>query len=206
MLRCGLTGGIGSGKTTVAAGLAGRGAVVIDADRIAREVVAPGSPGLAAIRDRFGDTVLAGDGTLDRAGLARLVFTDPAARADLEAITHPLIAAEMQRRAAAHESCDEVVVFDIPLLDRRGVLAYDLAAVIVVDLPEESAVARLVAGRGFSEADARARVAAQAGRAQRRRLADLVIDNSGDRAHLDAEIDRAWRWLDGLRRGVAPGQ
>jgi dephospho-CoA kinase len=206
VLRCGLTGGIGSGKTTVAAGLAGRGAVVIDADRIAREVVAPGSPGLAAIRDRFGDTVLAGDGTLDRAGLARLVFTDPAARADLEAITHPLIAAEMQRRAAAHESCDEVVVFDIPLLDRRGVLAYDLAAVIVVDLPEESAVARLVAGRGFSEADARARVAAQAGRAQRRRLADLVIDNSGDRAHLDAEIDRAWRWLDGLRRGVAPGQ
>ena len=200
VLPVGLTGGIGAGKSTVAARFVARGAELVDADAIAREVVRPGGPAFEPIVRRFGRRVLAEDGTLDRAGLARIVFSDPAERAALEAITHPAIGAEMRARVAALEGRRGVVVLDIPLLDDRSVEAYGLAGVVVVDLPEDEAVARLVAHRGFTESDARARVAAQMPREERRRLAVLtplgaVIDNRGDRRALEARIDEVWARL-----------
>lgn len=200
MLVVGLTGGIGSGKSTVAGLLAARGAVVVDADLIARAVVAPGSPTLAAIAERFGPGVVADDGGLDRAALAAVVFADPAARAALEAVTHPAIQAEMDRQAG-EAPAGSIVILDIPLLKERRP---GLAGVIVVDVPEDLAVARLVDQRGFAEADARARIAAQISRTARRGLADRVVDNSGDRDSLAAELDRVWAWLEELRAGQDP--
>jgi len=188
----GLTGGIGSGKSTVASLLAGRGAVVVDADLIAREVVEPGGSAYAPIVERFGPGVLAADGRLDRAALASVVFSDPEALAALEAITHPAIQGEMARRVAAHDGSDDVVIMDIPLLkDRRR----PMAGVVVVDVPEEVAVRRLVEQRGFDERDARRRIAAQISREQRRSLADVVV-----------EIDRVWTWIEGLMAGGAAAE
>ncbi|MBO0694417.1 MAG: dephospho-CoA kinase, partial [Acidimicrobiaceae bacterium] len=177
-----------------------RGAELVDADAVAREVVRPGGPAYEPIVRRFGAGVLAEDGTLDRAALARIVFSDPAERAALESITHPAIGALMRARVAALEGRRGVVILDVPLLDAGRIEAYGLAGVIVVDLPEEEAVARLVSQRGFTEADARARVAAQMPRTERRRLAELkplgaVIDNSGDRQALEARIDEVWSRL-----------
>ncbi len=202
MVVVGLTGGIGSGKSTVARLLAERGARVLDADAVAREVVVPGSPTHEEVVRRFGRSVVADDGTLDRAGLAALVFGDDQAREDLNHIVHPAVRDEVLRRLAAAEAADPhaVVVLDIPLLAEVGSDRYPLAGVIVVDLPIDVAVERLKADRGFSEADARARVAAQASREQRRAIADVVIDNSGDLEHLEAEVDRAWAWIQTLDR------
>lgn len=192
MLRIGLTGGIGAGKSSVAALLAERGAVVIDADALAREVVAPGTPGLAAVVARFGEGILGNDAALDRAALGRVVFTDPAARCALEEITHPLIAA----RTAALLSglaAGRVVVHDVPLLVEKGLAAgYD--QVWVVEAPVELRLQRL-AERGLARPDALARIAAQAGAAERAAVASVVIDNAGDRAALAQRVDRAWRHL-----------
>jgi dephospho-CoA kinase len=189
VLRIGLTGGIGSGKSTVSALLAERGAVVIDADRIAREVVAPGTPGLAAVAEAFGDGVLAPDGSLDRPALAAIVFADPEARARLDAIVHPLVRARAAEIAAAAPP-DAVVVNDVPLLVETGQAgAYEL--VLVVEADTATRVARLVQ-RGLSAEDARARMAAQASDGQRRAVADVVLDNSGTREELAAQVDRFW--------------
>lgn len=201
MLSVGLTGGIGSGKSTVGAGLVARGAVLVDADVIAREVVRPGEAAYRSIVSYFGRSVLRDDRTLDRAALARIVFSNASQRVALEAITHPAIATEMRARVTALEGQQGVVVLAIPLLDASRVRSFRLRAVVVVDLPEEEAVARLVGQRGFSEDDARARVAAQMSREQRRRLVDLVplgevIDNSGDREALERRIDEVWRLLE----------
>lgn len=189
MLRVGLTGGIGSGKSTVAALLARRGAVVVDADRIAREVVEPGTPGLAAVVEAFGDDVLAADGSLDRPALAAVVFADPEARARLDGIVHPLV----RRRAAellAGLPDDAVVVNDVPLLVETGQAGgYDL--VVVVETDPGIRVARLVE-RGLPEDDARARIAAQATDEQRRAVADVVVDNRGTPEELAAAVDRLW--------------
>jgi dephospho-CoA kinase len=189
VLKIGLTGGIGSGKSTVAALLAQRGARVIDADRIAREVVEPGTPGLAAVVAEFGDGVLTPDGALDRPALAARVFADPAARARLDAVVHPLVrarAAELVAEAPA----DAVVVQDVPLLVESGqAAAFDLVLVVETDL--ETRVARLV-DRGLSAEDARARIAVQATDEQRRAVADVVLRNDGDRAALAAQVDRCW--------------
>ncbi|MFI5042072.1 MAG: dephospho-CoA kinase, partial [Acidimicrobiales bacterium] len=190
----GLTGGIGAGKSTVATQLASRGAVIVDADRIARDVVEPGGAAFRAIVDHFGPEVLGGDGRLDRPALAAVVFRDAEARAALEAITHPAIQAEMARQVAAHPDAP-VVVMDIPLLKTRR---EPMAGVLVVDVPEELAVRRLVDQRGFDEGDARRRIAAQITREERRSIADVVVDNSGDQAQLAAEIDRVWAWIEGL--------
>jgi dephospho-CoA kinase len=184
----GLTGGIGSGKSTVSAMLAERGATIVDADLIARQVVEPGTPAHQAIVDRFGPGVVLGDGRLDRAALAAVVFRDPAARADLEAITHPAIQGEMARQTL-EAPAGGVVVLDIPLLKAKRL---PMAAVVVVDVPEDVAIERLVGQRGFDGADARRRVEAQISREQRRAIADIVIDNSGSRADLVAAVDRAW--------------
>ena len=189
MLRIGLTGGIGSGKSTVAALLAGHGARVVDADRIAREVVEPGTPGLAAVVAEFGPGVLTPDGALDRPALAGVVFSDPAARARLDAVVHPLVRARAAELIAAAPA-DAVVVQDVPLLVETGQAgSFDL--VLVVETSTDLRVARLV-DRGLSEADARARIASQASDEERRAVADVVLRNDGDREALAAEVDRLW--------------
>ena len=190
----GLTGGIGAGKSTVADLLAARGAAVVDADRIARAVVEPGGTAYQAVVERFGPEVLGEDRRLDRAALAGIVFRDRDALAALEGITHPAIQAEMARQVASHAAAP-VVVMDIPLLKARR---EPMAGIVVVDVAEEVAVRRLVEQRGFEEGDARRRIAAQISRDERRAIADIVVDNGGDRAALDAEIDRVWAWIMGL--------
>ncbi|MGY1847076.1 MULTISPECIES: dephospho-CoA kinase [unclassified Blastococcus] len=189
MLRIGLTGGIGSGKSTVARLLAERGAVVVDADRIAREVLEPGTPGLAAVAAAFGDGVLAADGSLDRAALAAIVFSDEEARRRLDALVHPMV---RQRSAelVATAPDDAVVVNDVPLLVETGQAGtYDLVVVVEADL--STRLARLV-GRGLAEADARARIATQASDEQRRAVADVVLDNSGSLEQLAEQVERFW--------------
>ena len=170
-----------------------RGAVLVDADAIQREVVAPGTPGLAAIVERFGPTVLLPDGTLDRPALAATVFGDESARKDLEAILHPAIGAEMVRRATEHAETDRVVVMDIPLLREKS--RYGLELMIVVTAPVEERVRRLVGDRGMPEDDARARIAAQAYLADRVKVADVVLDNSGSVEDLERQVDDLWRQL-----------
>ncbi|MER5494907.1 MULTISPECIES: dephospho-CoA kinase [unclassified Streptomyces] len=193
MLTVGLTGGIGAGKSEVSRLLVEHGAVLIDADRIAREVVEPGTPGLAAVVDAFGPEVLAGDGSLDRAALGAIVFTDPDRRAVLNGIVHPLVrarSAELKDAAPA----DAVVVQDVPLLAENGLSdLYDL--VVVVDVAPETQLDRLTRLRGMSEADARARMAAQATREQRLAVADVVIDNDVPLDELREAVARVWEGL-----------
>jgi dephospho-CoA kinase len=193
VLLVGLTGGIGSGKSTVSAALAQRGAVVIDADAITRELQEPGQPVLAAMVERFGPGILQPDGSLDRQGVADIVFNDPQALADLNAIVHPAVGVEIARRLEAEAGTDHVVILDVPLLVESG--RDDLAAMIVVDTDPEVAVRRLVEQRGFTEADARARISRQASREDRLARADLVIPNDGSHQDLQGEIERCWEWL-----------
>ncbi|MFI0433614.1 MAG: dephospho-CoA kinase [Candidatus Nanopelagicales bacterium] len=191
-LRIGLTGGIGSGKSTVAALLADYGALVIDADAVAREVVAPGTEGLAALVAEFGGGVLAPDGSLDRPALAAIAFADDAARARLNAVLHPRIAARTVELMSA-AAPGQVIVHDVPLLAENGLApAYD--AVIVVAAPLEVRLTRLEQ-RGVSPADARRRIAAQATDEQRRAVADVVIDNGGDLDALAEKVARTWKTL-----------
>lgn len=190
----GLTGGIGSGKSTVARLFAERGAVVVDADRVAREVVEPGEGALARIVERFGEDVLTPEGSLDRAAMAAIVFADDEARAALEAITHPAIRERIAERVAAVAELEEadgherIVVVDHPLLVESGAAA-GFGTVVVVEAPEEVRVQRLVDARGMDEADARARIATQADDATRRAAATHVIDNAGPTEELAAQVD-----------------
>lgn len=194
MIRVGLTGGIGAGKSTVARMLAQRGAVVVDGDDIARELVVPGAPALAEIVSRFGAGILRPDGTLDRSGLADIVFPDPAALADLDSIMHPRIAERSaQMLADAGRAGLPVVVYDMPLLVEGG-QADEFDVVVVVHAPMTVRLARL-AMRGVRVADARARMARQATDEQREAVADVLIDNSGDEADLIAQVDRAWELI-----------
>jgi dephospho-CoA kinase len=205
MLRVGLTGGIGSGKSTVSTLLARHGAIVIDYDQLARDVVAPGSPALDEIASRFGRDVIAPDGTLDRPALGAIVFADPAALDALNAITHPAI----QRLGAQRETAagkDAVVVHDNPLLVEMGG-ADRCDVVVVVDVPVDVQVERLVGDRGMTESDARARIAAQASREQRTGAADLVIDNTGPVDELALIVGGVWDELESRaadRRTGAP--
>ncbi len=190
VLLVGLTGGIASGKSTVAQRLVEHGALLIDADLLAREVVEPGTPGLAAVVDRFGGGVLAADGSLDRPALGRVVFADPVARRDLEQIIHPAVRA---RAAELVSSAPDgaVVVQMIPLLVETGQAdAFDL--VVVVDVPTPVQTDRLIERDALSAAEAQARLAAQASREQRLAAADAVIDNSGDPEELRAAVDAFW--------------
>ena len=193
MLRVGLTGGIGSGKSEVSRRLAAYGAVVIDADALAREVVAPGTDGLAAVVAAFGDQVVGPDGRLDRVALGRRVFDDAEARRRLEAIIHPRVrarAAEIEASAAE----DAVVVHDIPLLVESG-QAGDFDVVVVVDAPRQVQVSRLMEGRGMSRDEALGRISAQASRADRLKAADVVIHNAGSLGELSDQVERLWRSL-----------
>jgi dephospho-CoA kinase len=198
VLTVGLTGGIGSGKSTVARLLAERGAVVVDADRHAREALDPGTPGLSAVVEEFGPGVLLADGTVDRPALGRLVFADDARRAALEAIVHPYVgrrSAELTGEAAP----DAVVVHDVPLLVENHLEAgYDV--VVVVEAGEDVRLARLAGSRGMSAGEARSRMAAQASDDQRRVVADVVVVNDGDLDDLAREVDTLW---DRLARDAA---
>ena len=190
MLRVGLTGGIGSGKSAVSELLAAHGAVVIDYDVLAREAVEPGSPGLQAIADRFGPEVIAPDGTLDRPALAAIVFADPEALTALNGITHPAIW-QLAATREAEAGPDAIVVHDNPLLVEMGA-AQHCDVVVVVDVPEDVQIARLVSSRGMPESDARARIATQASRQQRTGAADLVIDNTGSLDELAVIVGGTW--------------
>ncbi|WP_328453619.1 dephospho-CoA kinase [Streptomyces sp. NBC_00386] len=200
MLKVGLTGGIGAGKSEVSRLLVAHGAVLIDADRIAREVVAPGTPGLAAVVDAFGEEVLAADGGLDRPKLGSIVFADPQKLAVLNSVVHPLVGARSRALEDAAPE-DAVVVHDVPLLAENGLAAlYDL--VIVVDARPETQLDRLVSLRGMTEEDARARMAAQASRDKRLAIADIVIDNDVPLETLELRVRDVWADL--VRRARHP--
>jgi dephospho-CoA kinase len=191
VLLVGLTGGIGAGKSTVSELFAARGAVVVDADQVARAVVEPGQPALKKLVERFGEGILDTDGRLARGALAKLVFGDDEARRDLEAITHPAINDEFSRRVADAPS-DAIVVLDVPLLaESEQARKRPYQTVIVVEAPREVRLERLEA-RGVDRADAEARMAAQAGDEERRKIATHVIDNARDRSDLERQIDEVW--------------
>lgn len=199
MLTVGLTGGIGAGKSTVSRLLASYGAVVIDSDAIAREVVEPGTPGLAAVVAEFGDEVLAADGSLDRAKLGGIVFADADRRQALNALIHPLV---RERSAALQEAAgpDAIVVHDVPLLAENDLAGlYDV--VVVVDVTPATQLDRLVRLRGMTEDEARARMAAQATREQRLAIADIVVDNNGTPEELEERVRKVWEELV-ARKGV----
>jgi len=197
MILVGLTGGIGSGKSTVSAALAARGAVVVDADAIVHELQAPGRPVLAAMVERFGEGILFADGSLDRKAVAAIVFNDADALKALGEIVHPKVQEEIFRRVAEQDGTDNVVVLDIPLLAESG--WEGLIGTIVVDLDPEVAVRRLVEFRSFDEADARARISKQASREERLEKAAFVVDNSGTLADLEPQLDACWAWIEGHR-------
>jgi dephospho-CoA kinase len=192
MILIGLTGGIGSGKSTVSSLLAKRGAVIIDADAITRELQQPGEPLLTVLSERFGDHIIAADGSLIREELRNIAFSDPDALKDLNKIVHPAVAKEMDRRMEEVRNTDKVVILDIPLLaenPRKG-----LSGVVVVDVPVEVQVSRLAEFRGLKEEDARAIIAKQASREDRAKIADKIIDNSGDLESLSSQVDAVWDW------------
>lgn len=196
MILLGLTGGIGSGKSTVSNLLAAHGAVIIDGDAITRELQQKGSPLLDVLRERFGDTIFSDDGSLNRPALAAIVFNDKDALADLNKIVHPAVGKEMERRLNEQRTTDNVVVLDIPLLaenPRTG-----MSGVIVVDIDTELAISRLVKFRNMNEDDARARIKNQASREQRLAIADQVIDNSGTEDDLKNRVAEVWNWATSL--------
>lgn len=197
MILIGLTGGIGSGKSEVSALLTRRGAIVIDADLIVRELQQPGQPAFIKIVEMFGSSVIATDGSLNRATIAAEVFKDKQALQKLNDLVHPLVREEMNLRVERHRNSDKVVVLDIPLLvenPRKG-----LDGVLVIDLDSEIAVSRLVEQRKMTVDDARARVNAQSTREQRLAIANHVIDNSGDRVALERQVEIAWSWITSLK-------
>jgi dephospho-CoA kinase len=198
MLKVGLTGGIGSGKSEVARRLAGYGALIIDADRIAREVVEPGTPGLAQVVGQFGAAVLASDGTLDRAALGEIVFSDAELRGKLNAIIHPLVGARIRELEQGADQ-DAIVVEDIPLIAENDMAGFfDL--VVVVDVPPRIQEERLIRERELTRDQVAARMAAQASREQRLAIAGIVLDNSGSLAELDRQVGDLWAELSRLAR------
>lgn len=199
MLLVVLTGGIGTGKSSVSSRLAERGAVIVDADEVVKHLQQPGQAVYTAMVERWGDSVVQPDGQLNRQAIAELVFGDSdEKKAELKALNemvHPAVRAEMTRQADAQSETDKVVVLDLPLIVEGDAEKRGAKATIVVDCPPEVAVERLVAHRGFDAADATARMAAQMSREDRLALANFVIDNGGDVAQLDAEVERCWQWL-----------
>jgi dephospho-CoA kinase len=195
MLAVGLTGGIGSGKSAVADLLVERGALLIDADQVARDVVAPGGPAYQPLIDRFGPGIVAADGTIDRQALADIAFADEESRLALNAITHPAIGIRMIEMRDALADTDDIVVLAIPLLTALHRETVKLHKVVVVDTPTDIALERLLSQRGFDRADAEARIRAQIPREERKKEADYVLDNSADRAALEREVAKLWDWL-----------
>ncbi len=203
MILVGLTGGIGSGKSTVSARLAELGARIIDADAITRDVQQPGTEVFAGIVERFGDGIVAADGSLDRQALADIVFNDPDELKALNAIVHPAVGVEIAERLKAAAQTDDVVILDVPLLVESG--RDDMAAMVVVDVDPEIAIQRLIEHRGFREEDARARIGRQASREDRLAKASKVLDNSGTVDELRAQVDELWPWMQTLEQIRAAG-
>jgi len=197
MLLLGLTGGIGSGKSTVSAELARRGAIVIDADLVVRELQSPGGVVLAAMVELFGDGILAEDSTLNRQAVADIVFNDAEQLKALNAIVHPKVGEEIDGRIEAQRESDNVVVLDVPLLVESK--AYETEGIIVVDTDPELAVQRLVEFRGFNADDARARMKLQATREERRAVAAFIVPNDGTQEELMVKIDECWNWIQSKR-------
>lgn len=195
MFGIGLTGGIGSGKTSVSDRLVERGAVLVDADLITHEIQRPGGIAYGPIMERFGGSIRAADGTIDRPALAKIVFNDEAARNDLNGIVWPLVGVRMGERRDELAETDVVVVFSIPILRPSHRDALGLKAIVVVDCDVDVAVERLVSSRGMDREDALARIAAQVSREERTGWADFVLDNSASVEHLDAEVARLWAWI-----------
>ena len=193
MLLLGLTGGIGSGKSTVSSELARRGAIVIDADQVVRELQSPGGAVLAAMVEHFGDGILNDDGTLNRQNVADIVFNDPEQLKALNAIVHPKVGEEIDRRIERERSTDHIVILDVPLLVESK--AYETEGIIVVDTDPEIAVQRLVEFRGFKAEDARSRMKLQATREERRAEAAWIVPNDGTQEELMIEIDKLWDWI-----------
>lgn len=204
MLAVGLTGGIGSGKSAVADLLVERGAVLIDADQVARDVVAPGGPAYQPLIDRFGQGIVAADGTIDRQALANIAFADEESRLALNAITHPAIGIRMIEMRDALAATDDIVVLAIPLLTALHRETVKLHKVVVVDTPTDIALERLLSQRGFDKADAEARIRSQISREERCKEADYVLDNSGDRPALEREVAKLWDWLLAAQKELPP--
>lgn len=202
MKLVGLTGGIGAGKSTVSARLRDRGAVIVDADAITKELQQPGTEVFAAMVARFGDRILAADGTLDRQAVADIVFNDVEELTALNSIVHPAVGKEIFRRIQERIETDDVVVLDVPLLGKNGL--YQVAGVLVVDTPIDVAVERLVEHRGMDEADARARIANQISREERVAGADMVVDNGGSEDDLDDQLPKVWAWIESLPDWTPP--
>lgn len=192
----GLTGGIGSGKSTVSAALREKGAEIVDADAITKDLQRRGQPVFEAMVERFGEGIVGPDGELDRPAVAAIVFGDPEALQDLNAIVHPAVGVEIARRLEAAAGTDRVVILDIPLLVEGG--RHSAGGILVVDCPVDTAVDRLVRQRGMDEADAQARVSRQASRDERLAEADFVIDNGGSHDDLAPQVEAAWTWIQGL--------
>ena len=204
MLELGLTGGIGSGKSTVSQRLVDKGAKLVDADQIVRDLQAPGAPVFLAMVERWGDKIIGDDGNLNRAAVAEIVFSDTDELDALNGIVHPSVVTEIARVMKELSDTDHVVINDIPLLVNKDGKSerpeYDrFKGIIVVDVPTEVAVARLVEFRGFDKEDAEARIASQASRDQRKAIADFVVDNAGSLDALDPQIDACWEWIQTLR-------
>jgi dephospho-CoA kinase len=202
MLLVALTGGIGAGKSSVSSRLEARGAVLVDADAVVRDLQLPGRPVFDAMVERWGEDIIGDDGGLDRQAVADIVFRDEDELKALNGIVHPAVRTEMERQVDEQRDSDRVVVLDIPLLGEGDAQKRGAEGVIVVDCPTELAIERLVEHRGFDRDDAEARIAAQADREDRLALADFVVDNGGDLAQLDAEVERCWNWLGSLARWV----
>ncbi len=198
MILISLTGGIGSGKSTAARGLADRGAELLDADAMVREMQRPGQPVFAAMVERWGADIVLPSGELDRGAVAAIVFNDADELEALEEMIHPAVRAEMGRRIDDLSKTDRVVVQDVPLLEKVMGDRRSSSSIVVVDCPVEVAIERLVEHRGFERADAEARVAAQISRSERLAMADFVVDNGADLEHLELEIDRCWSWINTL--------
>jgi dephospho-CoA kinase len=204
VILVGLTGGIGSGKSTVSARLAELGARVIDADAIVRDVQEPGTEVFAAIVERFGEGVVAPDGSLDRQAIADIVFNDPDELKGLNEIVHPAVGVEIANRLAEAADTEDVVILDVPLLVESG--RDDMAATVVVDLDPDVAVQRLVEHRGFSEEDARARMSRQVSREDRLAKATKVLHNDGTVDDLRAQVDALWPWMQSLDHVTPPSE
>ena len=195
-LEIGLTGGIGSGKSTVSAGLVKRGAVLVDADAIVRDLQKPGKPVFKKMVERWGEKIITNEGNLDRQAVADIVFKDAEELAALNEIVHPLVREEIANQRERYVKGNAPIILDIPLLIESGY--ENLSGIIVVDLHTEEAVERLVKYRGFSREDALNRISSQVDREERLSKADFVIDNNGDLDSLENEIDKAWSWIKGL--------